>query len=119
MKFLLIFIGGGAGSILRYLFSVWFVFLPGKTFPWPTFLANIVSCLILGLAFKKLNSFFPYEPQTIWLLITGFCGGFSTFSTFSFEILTLLREGLFFPAVLYALTSLLVGVGCVFIGYMV
>ncbi|MFZ1703218.1 MAG: fluoride efflux transporter CrcB [Saprospiraceae bacterium] len=115
--FLWIFLGGGLGSMLRYAFTLWFINLPLKTFPWPTFLANLLSCFILGLALKKLVYLPPNESIGYWLLITGFCGGFSTFSTFSWEVLTLLKTGFPMMAAVYVMMSLVVGLLFVWIGY--
>jgi CrcB protein len=115
--FLLVFIGGGLGSLMRYAFSIWFAVSPFKPFPWPTFLANVLSCLLLGIALKKMALIHPYENLGHWLLITGFCGGFSTFSTFSFEVLTLLRTGMPAMAIFYVLLSVLTGLFFVWIGY--
>lgn len=115
--FLLVFLGGGVGSMVRYAFSIWFAISPVKAFPWPTFLANAVSCLVLGIVLKKMALIHPHETLGHWLLITGFCGGFSTFSTFSFEVLTLLRTGMPDVALTYVLVSLLVGLSGVWIGY--
>ena len=116
--FLLVFLGGGVGSMARYAFSIWFAVSPVKGFPWPTFLANAVSCLVLGVVLKKMSLIHPHETLGHWLLITGFCGGFSTFSTFSFEVLTLLRSGMPSIAFSYILMSFLVGIIGVWIGYL-
>lgn len=115
--FLLVFLGGGFGSMVRYGFSVWFTVSPVKGFPWPTFLANAISCLVLGIVLKKMAPSYPHNTSGHWFLITGFCGGFSTFSTFSFEVLTLLRTGMPGIALSYVLISLLVGIFGVWIGY--
>lgn len=114
---LLVFLGGGAGSMLRYAFSIWFAISPEKSFPMPSFLANTISCLVLGFALKKMALTHAHDNMLYWLIITGFCGGFSTFSAFSFEVLTLLRNGLPYLALSYVLISLLSGVLCVWISY--
>ena len=92
-EFVFVFIGGGLGSMARFGVSV-LVNQMGKTvFPMATLGANLLSCLVMGLAVgiwsKQLANFtFLYV-----MLVVGFCGGFSTFSTFSLESLNLLKHG--------------------------
>jgi CrcB protein len=110
----MVFIGGGLGAAARFSVSRVFPFT-GNGFPWGTFIANVLSCIILGFVMaysleKGLN-----EKYQI-LLITGFCGGFSTFSTFSAEAYRLLLNNQWFLALLYVLASLIICVLCILIG---
>lgn len=107
MNLLWVFIGGGLGSLLRYAFGLW---LRGQAeaFPWPTFAANLLSCLLLGLlAGYAVRHDMPLSWRL--LLLTGFCGGFSTFSTFSLETFQLLQLGRQLAALTYVVVSLLSG----------
>lgn len=91
MNFILVGIGGAIGSIMRYALNVW---LTSKNFNFPlaTFLANIVSCLILGMSVSLFSKGFIDEKQRL-LIVTGICGGFSTFSTFTNETYQLFQGG--------------------------
>tara|TARA_Y100000385_G_C13025388_1_gene608167 strand:- start:994 stop:1365 length:372 start_codon:yes stop_codon:yes gene_type:complete len=114
MKVLLaIFIGGGFGSVSRYGISILGTKLFDAKFPVGTLLANLLSCIVLGLfvgAFQdKVNS-----EELRALLILGFCGGFSTFSTFSLETLNLMKAGQYWMAAMNVVISLL---ACLFILY--
>lgn len=116
MNAIWVFIGGGAGSVLRYWFGIW---LRPYTdyFPWATMAVNLLSCLILG-ALAALVAGKPQWPLSIrLLLITGFCGGFSTFSTFSLEIWELLQLQQYRTALLYLLSSLALGLAGILTGW--
>lgn len=112
---ILVFIGGGVGSALRYLLGK-VLNSPETGIPYGTFAANILGCLligiILGLAAKNdtLNS-----SQTL-ILATGFCGGFTTFSTFAYENHILLKSGDFTSFAVYTIASFVVGFLAVFFG---
>ncbi|QNL22167.1 fluoride efflux transporter CrcB [Hyphobacterium sp. CCMP332] len=110
MKLLLVFIGGGLGSVFRYYLSITFYTLGSSGFPWPTFIVNIAGSLLLGF----LITFNEKEPSLnqdlILLASAGFCGGFTTFSTFSYENYFLLKQGDFLMASAYIAASLIGGI---------
>ena len=88
-----IFIGGGTGSILRYsIQKVLHENILPYHFPWATFCVNITGSFLIGL-FYALSARFNLSPEVRLLLTTGLCGGFTTFSTFSNEGLTLFKGG--------------------------
>lgn len=112
---LLVFIGGGFGSALRYLISKYLNNAEGS-FPYGTFAVNILGSLLIGLVLgfaiknNTLNS-----NQTL-LLATGFCGGFTTFSAFAFENHQLLKSGDFMSFAVYTIASFAIGFLAVFFG---
>lgn len=112
---LLVFVGGGFGSMLRYAIGKYFN-ATQHGFPYGTFAANVLGSLligvILGLAAKN-NSI--SHSQTL-LLATGFCGGFTTFSTFAYENHVFLKSGDFTSFAIYTVASFVIGFLAVFLG---
>ncbi len=92
MDILLILLAGGLGSVLRYVLSLSAARLIGPSFPWGTMLANLAGCLAIGFAAGLVDrSLLPRAWRLA--LITGFLGGFTTFSTFTLESLRLILDG--------------------------
>ncbi|MGB5944282.1 MAG: fluoride efflux transporter CrcB [Leeuwenhoekiella sp.] len=115
---LLIFVGGGAGSVLRYVISKAVTLDIGiGGFPAGTLLVNVLGSFIIGVFMGlSLRENASVSENTMLLITTGFCGGFTTFSTFALENQQLLKNG-DWPALLtYVLASLMLGVLAVFAG---
>ncbi|MCB0557673.1 MAG: fluoride efflux transporter CrcB [Lewinellaceae bacterium] len=110
----LVFLGGGLGSVCRYgiahLLAQYHL-----TFPLATFVANALSCILLGLL-AGLSLRGQVSDTYKFMLMTGFCGGFSTFSTFTNETLSLLQAGHLGLGLLNIGGSLLLCLGCIYIG---
>ncbi len=100
--------GGAVGSIARYLVSS--LLLSGQTFcgfPAGTFTVNVAGSLLIGLLISWIDS-----ATATWLLVIGFCGGFTTFSTFSADVVRLLKAGQYAPATGYILLSVGICIAC-------
>ncbi|MBS0848642.1 fluoride efflux transporter CrcB [Citrobacter sp. JGM124] len=87
-----VFIGGGVGSVARWLLSAKYN-MANLAIPMGTLIANLVGAFIIGLAFALFSRFTNVDPIWKLLITTGFCGGLTTFSTFSYEVMMLLQEG--------------------------
>lgn len=111
MNWLLVFFGGGLGCMARYAISAW-LYKPSPTFPFATLIANCAACLILGYLLGR-HSRQALATHHRYLLITGFCGGFSTFSTFSAEALQLWQDQQQTLAITYVAASIVLGLACV------
>lgn len=114
-QLVLVFVGGGFGSVLRYVIGK---YLNSETtgIPYGTFAANIIGSLLIGIILgvaAKNNSL--SQNQTL-LLATGFCGGFTTFSTFAYENHVFLKSGDFASFAFYTIASFIVGFLAVFLG---
>lgn len=103
-------VGGGAGSILRFLCQKYIYAWYPVAFPWGTFAVNVAGCFIIGVLYAVAEKGNILTPEMRLLLITGFCGGFTTFSTFSYESLGLMRTGDFTYLALYAAGSVVLGI---------
>ena len=107
---LLVLLGGGIGAILRYLISTFF----NKHFmPWGTFMVNVLGCFVFGVLVSFLTN-----TQYKLLLLTGFCGGFTTFSTFASETAHLFTgtKKDFVSGLIYLTSSIVVGIFAMFLG---
>ena len=100
---LLVSLGGAVGSSLRYLAGIWFAKFYQSSFPLATFTVNVVGCFIIGLLYAYSERFNLFTAEWRLLLITGFCGGLTTFSAFAYENIKLLQEGNTILFILYSI----------------
>ena len=110
-QILLVSVGGAVGSVMRFLTSV--LVTRSEPFPFPvgTFAVNILGCFCIGLFANLLPS-----NNLRFLLITGFCGGFTTFSTFANETLSLANNNHMAMAFVYTISSCVLGISAVWLG---
>ena len=110
-------LGGSLGSVSRFLGQKWIGNAFGNNFPFGTFFVNVTGCLIIGCLFGASERWSQFSPEMRLFLMTGFCGGFTTFSAFSMESLSLLQEGRFPTFILYVTASLSICLVGTFIGF--
>jgi fluoride exporter len=116
---LFVFLGGGIGSVVRYTLGRWINTLHTHHFPFGTLAANVIACLTLGLLIGLADHRQLLSPNARLFWAVGFCGGFSTFSTFSHETLILLQGGFSFSSIIYVIASLLLCVTAIYGGLLV
>lgn len=109
MNILVVGVGGAVGAVCRYLLGQAIPKL-GSGFPLGTFCVNIIGCLVIGVVAALAGKRSGLDPRFVLFLQTGICGGFTTFSTFSLESLSLMEEGKISLALLYIFSSILVGI---------
>ena len=115
-----IFIGGGIGSVLRYVVTLGVTQRLGPGFPWATFAINIVGSLIIGMVFELSQTrALGVTPLVRIFLMTGVLGGFTTFSTFSLDMVTLASERAATLALLYGAGSVIIGFLVAFAGIVI
>ena len=113
---ILVGLGGGLGSIFRYLISVGLTrYFPG-IFPLGTFAVNVLGCLVAGVVLGLLERQQITNPDLRFLLVVGFCGGFTSFSAFASENITLLLSGYSWTTFLYIALSVIICLLAVWVG---
>jgi CrcB protein len=113
---LLIAFGGGIGSVLRYLTSVLVQKYYASVFPLATLITNVLGCFIIGLLMGVFEKNQVVTSDLKWLFVTGFCGGYTTFSTFGYENISLFQNNNSVLAFLYIGGSIFMGLFAVWLG---
>jgi len=109
-------LGGAFGASARYGVAAVMVRLMGPNFPWGTLTVNVLGSLAMGLLVEALALKYSVSPEVRVMLVTGFLGGFTTFSAFSLDTANLIERGAMAPAAAYVAASVLLSVGALFAG---
>ncbi|HAC63854.1 MAG TPA: fluoride efflux transporter CrcB [Cyanothece sp. UBA12306] len=114
LQFIMVFLGGGLGSCFRYFISKVISSKLETIFPFGTFIVNIIGCFLIGV-FIALIERFQFHPSWTLLLVTGFCGGFTTFSSFSYDNYLVLKNSQYLLGFVYILMTLFWGLAATFL----
>ena len=115
-QILLVAIGGAIGSVARYLVGVGMTRMMGMSFPWGTLTVNIVGSFAIGILTELVARRFDASAELRLLIVVGFLGGFTTFSSFSLDTMTLVERGATLHAFVYVGASLVLALGAAFGG---
>jgi CrcB protein len=116
MKLVLLFAAGGLGTLLRYGISSLVQRHAGLSFPWGTFAVNMIGCFLFGVAWSVFESRLDVSRELRAVILVGFLGGFTTFSSFAFEGVGLLRDGAILPALGHLIGQNVTGLLLVWVG---
>lgn len=116
MHVILVAAGGAVGSVARYLVGVWSIRMLGLAFPWGTLIVNLVGSFAIGLLTELIARRFNASMELRLLLVTGFLGGFTTFSAFSLDTIALYERGQVSTAAIYVLASIVLSLAATFAG---
>jgi CrcB protein len=111
----LVGLGGIAGTLCRFYLGRWVAVKTGTSFPWGTWVINLSGSLVLGMLFA-LHNREVLSDEIWWLLGVGFCGAYTTFSTFGYEVQQLIEKKHVIAAAIYMLSSISLGLLLAWIG---
>lgn len=113
---LLVALGGAIGSVCRYLVGVWTLRQFGPAFPWGTLTVNVIGSFAIGFLAELIIRRFDMSTDLRLLIITGILGGFTTFSAFSLDVISLFERGATTAGAAYLVASVAISLGAVFAG---
>ena len=116
MKLLLIALAGGFGTLARYGLSGLVQRMTGATFPWGTFVVNVAGCFLFGLVWSLLEERLAVAGQWRAIVLIGFMGAFTTFSSFAYDSAGLMRDPQWGLAALNVIGQNALGLTCLFLG---
>jgi len=116
VRYVMILIGGAVGSLTRYLLGTAIMARISSKFPFGTEFINISGSFLIGFAMTFLTERTHLNPNWRFLIVVGFLGGYTTFSSFQWETLGLIRDGSRWPGLLYSISSVIVGYIAVWLG---
>lgn len=120
MNFLVVFVGAGIGGACRFLMGPAVQRLTnGWLFPIGTFSVNMLGCFLIGLLGQLAETKGVFQAETRLFIFVGLLGGFTTFSSYAFETMALIRDGQFFAAAANAVLQVILGLVCVWLGAIV
>src|SRR5262245_41165718 len=119
VQLLLVALGGALGSVCRYGLSTWVQRFSSSSFPYGTFVVNVLGCLVLGAIMGAARQRFVLGAAERAFLVIGILGGFTTFSTFTYETFALLQNGQFVRAFLNAGGQVAFGLVALWAGYVI
>lgn len=115
-RYLLVLIGGGTGALARYAAASAIMTRFGGTFPLGTWVINVTGSFLIGFLMTMLTERFQLDPAWRLLLVVGFLGGYTTFSSFEWETYTAVREGALWTGMLNVGASVMAGYAAVWLG---
>jgi|SRR5512139_346480 CrcB protein len=116
MNYIVVFAGGGIGSVARYMVATWIGQRWGRSFPFGTFIVNVSGSFLIGLLMTLMAERFLENPEWRLLIVVGGLGGYTTFSTFEYETGKLMADGELIYAALNIVLSVIAGFAALKLG---